>query len=337
MLTLPDRIESLAWTLAARTHSDFFSSRSAVAHWFQGSRAVSDCEISDQVHKTLSRVRCPDPDALPEFKSLCTAWLTSHRSNCIKGLDDFVVNYSTGTTQAFDHFYLRHRHRRFRVFTGEYFYHLRTWIANAQPWCWIDHANPLVEGDALIISVPFCDTGSMHPQWPYMLETCDKLGIPVLVDCCYWGISHDVELALDHECIDTVAFSLSKSMPVAGLRIGMRYIRPNTCDGQQIYDRINYNNQLGARVAVDIMKNFACDRVVDRYIHHYAAICQHLDLTPGQSVIFALGDEQWQQYNRSLLLREFDLDLDPEMFANRICVTSLLEHWDIFQQVVNEN
>lgn len=334
---LPNLVQSLAWTLAAQKHSDFFSSRSAVAHWFQGSRAIADPEVLETVHEILQHTCVPDPDALPEFKSTCTKWLTDHCTNSIKGLENFSVNFSAGTSQAFDHFYLRHRQRRFRVLTGEYFYHLRSWISNDLPWCFIDDANPLTENDALVISVPFCDTGSMHPEWPHILTACDKMGIPVLVDCCYWGISHDVDIDLNHPCIDTVAFSLSKSMPVAGLRIGMRYVRSDIHDGQQIYDRINYNNQLSARVAVGIMQNFTCDHMVDKYIHRYAEICRYLDLVPGQSVIFALGDERWRQYNRSLLLKEFDLDFDADMFANRICVTSLLEQWDIFQQVINEN
>lgn len=337
MSTLCDRAQNLAWTIAARQHGDFFGSRGAVAHLFQGSRAPADDDVTAVVSDSLTRTRVPDRQVLPLFKSMCTSWIAQHATNSVQGLDQFEVHFSAGTSQAFDHFYLRHRHRRFRMLIGEYFYHVRAWQAHNLDWSWIADQDPLAPNDALVISVPFCDTGSVHAAWPGILDICNELGIPVLVDCCYWSISHSVVLDVNHPCVDTVTFSMSKAFPVADLRIGMRYVRPGTVDGQQIYDRINYNNSVSARVGIDIMQNFRSDHTVQVHWDRYREICQQLGLEPGQSVIFAVGDQSWQQYNRSLLLQQFDLDLDPDLFVNRICVTSILDNWDIFQRVAYEN
>lgn len=334
---LCERAQQLAWTIAARNTADFWQCRSQVGHLFQGSRAIADSAVLQTVEHVLAKTRVPDTAALPEFKQIATPWLVSHGTNRVTGLDQFCVNFSAGTTQAFDHFYLSHRHRRFRCLVGEYFYHVRSWISHEFSWSWITDVDSLQPGDAMVVSVPFCDTGSAPQQLEELLEQCDLMDIPVLLDCCYWGISSGINLNLDHPCIDTVTFGLSKSFPVAGLRIGMRYVRPGHSDGQQIYDRINYNNQVSARVGVGIMQQFACDHTVNQYIRQQQEICEYLDITASQSVLFAVGDASWNQYNRALLLQDFDLDFDPAMFVNRICLVPLLENWDAFEQVRYEN
>jgi hypothetical protein len=49
--------------------------------------------------------------------------------NCITGIDSFdQVDYSQGTTESFDHFYIKHPQRRFRCFRGEYLYHQLVWM-----------------------------------------------------------------------------------------------------------------------------------------------------------------------------------------------------------------
>ena len=56
-----------------------------------------------------------------------------------------------------------------------------------------------------------------------VLDECDKLGVPVFVDCAYLVMARDIKFDFDRECIEGISFSLSKGFYGAEhLRIGMR-------------------------------------------------------------------------------------------------------------------
>lgn len=334
MLTLH---KQLAWMIAIRDVSDFYQSRDQVQHLYQGSRAIRDELILHKVNHALGRNTWQHADNLRYFKQDFALWLQEHSSNRITGLEQYQPTISAGTTQAFDSFYFRHRARRFRCFVGEYFYHLKTWISNDVNWSFVTDSDPLVAGDALVISAPFCDTGSMHPDFDSAIAHCNKQGIPVLVDACYYVISGGVELDVTAECIDTVAFSLSKAFPVANLRIGMRYTRSNVFDGQSLHDAINYNNTLSAQIGNLLIRNYGSDYIYNHYREQQLEFCSTVGIEPSDSVLFAVGDYNWNEYNRSNLLQQYQLTLDPTLFANRICLTPVFENWDLFELLKNEN
>lgn len=271
-------------------------------------------------------------DYLKEFENSFSSWLLAHSTNKIKGLEHYVPSFSTGTTQAFDSFYLRHRQRRFRCFVGEYFYHLKNWIANDIEWHFITEQDPISANDAVVISTPFCDTGSEHHQLTALLDSCEQLAVPVLVDSAYYVISGDVELNLDYQCVDTVCFSLSKAFPVAQLRIGLRYTRADIFDGQSLHSSINYNHNLSAYIGLEIMQKFGSDYIANRYRDQQQEICQLLPgLSASKCSIFAVGDNTWDSYSRANLLNEYQLDFSPSLFANRICLNAIYENWDIWK------
>ena len=323
--------------IAARDGTDFYQARDQVRYLYQGSRAIRDELIMHKVNHALTRNTWQNLDNLTYFKQDFAPWLQEHGSNRIMGLEQYQPNFSTGTTQAFDSFYFRHRAKRFRCFVGEYFYHLKTWLSNDVDWSFVTEADPLCAGDALVISAPFCDTGSMHPDFDAMAAQCNRLNIPVLVDACYYVISGGVELDVSHQCIDTVAFSLSKAFPVANLRIGMRYTRDTVFDGQSLHDSINYNNTLSAQVGNALIRNYSSDYIYNHYREQQLEFCNTVGLTASDSVLFAVGNHDWHEYNRSNLLQQYQLSLDPDLFANRISLTPVFENWDLFELLKNEN
>jgi hypothetical protein len=328
--------KQLAWAIAAREQLDFYQCRDQVQHLYQGSRAVRSDLINFKVDQTLLKNTWRHHSHLDYFKQDFAPWLQEHSSNRISGLEQYQPNFSAGTTQAFDSFYFRHRTRRFRCFVGEYFYHLKTWLSNDVAWSFITDHDPLVVGDALVISAPFCDTGGMHPDFDAVIAHCNHVGIPVLVDACYYVISGGVELDVSAECIDTVAFSLSKAFPVANLRIGMRYTR-NTFDGQSLHDAINYNNTLSAQIGSLLIRNHGSDYIYNHYREQQLEFCNAVGLVASDSVLFAVGDRSWNEYNRSNLLQQYQLTFDPDLFVNRICLTPVFENWDLFELLKNEN
>jgi hypothetical protein len=337
---LLDRATQLSWAIATCEQTDFFSIRDQVRFVLQGSRAVEPPEFCDYIREIFSLDLLQDglnrPQNLNDFVHSMPEWIFQNSVNKITGLDQYQADFSSGTTQSFDSFYYRYRSRRMRCFVGEYFYHLKTWISNNTPWSMISDADPLTAGDALVVSLPFCDTGTQLENFDQVLEKCNQLGIPVLVDCCYYFISRGVSADLSADCIDTVTFSLSKAFTVARLRIGVRFTKPDIFDGQKLHHSTHYNNSLSAWVGLKIIQKFSSDYIAKLYQEKQRQVCEYLGLTPSQSVIFAIGDADWNQYNRSGLLHTYKLDLDADQFQNRICLSAIYNHWDLFSHLQNE-
>jgi len=333
------KIRELAYLISASNSKNFFDARSTADYVFQGSRAVIDQEVTDFIKKIFDNDLLGNglnkSDNLFKFKNLFTNWLQTHRSSTILGLDQYQIDFSAGTTQSFDSFYIRHRTRKFRCYIGEYFYHLKTWTSNQLDWSFITDDAPISSNDAVVISMPFCDTGSSHPEYEQLISTCEKLNVPVLVDCCYYPISGGINIDVTSNCIDTVSFSLSKAFPIANLRIGIRYTR-DTFDGQKLHDTINYNNTLSAYIGTKIIDKFPSDYIYYKYIEKQQVVCDYFKLVPGHSVVFAVGDSDWDQYSRRNLLDVYQLHIDPSEFKNRVSLVSIFEHWNLFEEIKNE-
>ena len=117
-------IKELAWLLSSNTNKNFFSARDASRHLFQGSRAVKDTQVTEFINNLLDNELhlLTHNVYLEEFQTTFFNWV----KGSTLGLSLYNSNFSNGTTQAFDSFYLRHSNKRFRCFVGEYFYHLKS-------------------------------------------------------------------------------------------------------------------------------------------------------------------------------------------------------------------
>jgi hypothetical protein len=223
-------------------------------------------------------------------------WINSSKNHSISGLDNFkYAVYSNGTTEGFEKFYWNNQHRKFRCFKGEYLYHKLAW--RDWNWSFIEDGN-LNQNDAVVISLPFADTGCKHDQMNFVLNECDKLGIPVLIDACYFGISGGIEYNFNHRCITDITFSLSKVFPVAHARIGLRLTKEDTDDLLLVYHKHSYNNRIGAQLGIHLMEKFSSDYIYNKYRSKQLYFCKALDVRPSDTVILGIGDEKWNQYNR---------------------------------------
>ncbi len=291
----------------------------------QGSRAVPDVDVNSTVIQAIATYA-----NLPVTSEHLDTFVHGFKHWTGLCLDNFDADYSAGCTQSFDSFYLRYRDKKFRCLVGEYFYHLKTWESNNINWSFIDADNPLQTGDALVISYPFCDTGNFFNT--SILEECCAKDIPVLIDMCYYPLTSGCAFDFDYECIDTVAFSLSKVFPVANYRIGVRYTRKDIHDGQKLHHSINYNNMLSAFIGSKLIEKYNVTHIYNTYNSKQKEACEFLNLTPSDSVLFAVGDEDWNTYSRHNLLDAYQLDFDAKMFCNRICLIPVYEHWNLFER-----
>jgi hypothetical protein len=226
------------------------------------------------------------------------SWIQSTKLSTIKGLGDFQHSVlSLGTTETFDKFYMKHHAKRFRCFRGEYMYHQLAWRNSWPDWQYLED-DALRENDAVVISLPFADTGNEHEQYTWLMEQCTRLGIPVLIDCAYYGISSDITYDFTWPCITDIAFSLSKYFPVAHARIGMRLTRVNDDDPLFVYQYRSYNNKYGARLGEYFMDLYTPDYLVETYRHKQIEFSRILGVRPSKTILFGIGDDRWSEYNR---------------------------------------
>lgn len=315
-------------------HKPFPQCRNDSKNLLQGSGAIADTDTLQFLNSLDLKLQYNNYSILQEFTSTCYKWLNSGSIKII-GLENYDVDYSNGTTQSFDSFYFRHHNRRFRCLVGEYFYHLKSWICGNINWQWITSDQPLQRGDALVLSIPFCDTGNMF-DYHELLEQCNQLNIPVLLDCCYISLTQNTTIDCNYNCIDTISYSLSKTFPVAHYRIGIRFTKPQIFDGQKLHHSINYNNILGAAIGNEFIKKFTVDYIHKKYYDKQKIACEFFNLEPSDSILFATGDESWSHYSRQTLLDAYKLEFEPTMFANRICLRAVYENWNKFLEFKNE-
>jgi len=262
---------------------------------FGESTAINDAEALAVIGQVVLDLSI---DSTTEFCEQYKNWITTSTANTVQGLEQFpFACYSNGTTEAFDKFYIKNRNRRFRCFRGEYVYHRLVWRNSWPNWIWLDD-ECLDPNDAVVISLPFSDTGGKHHLHEALLEQCNEKGIPVLVDCAYFGICKDIDFNFNHPCITDITFSLSKVFPVAYARIGMRLTRTDDDDGLFVTNKIRYTNRFGPQLGLALLSKFGPDYIFKKYRQRQIELCLEHKVTPSNSVLFGIGDTKWQEYNR---------------------------------------
>lgn len=255
-----------------------------------------------------------------EYKFLWRHWIGNSANKQLIGLDNFLYcDHVNGTVQTFDNFVLRHCHNKtITVLPGEFQYH--KCIAQSVPFEVIDPQKLIEESTsnhrALIVSLPFSDTGDKHAMFDLLMTHCENYNIPVCLDIAYWGIGKNIMLDLNkYAMIQEVTCSLSK--PFAGLdtyRIGVRFTRNYCNDGVSMINEMGMINKHSISMGMHFMNNFSADWNWQYFGKKYDHIVQQLDLVKTNTVIFALGDEnRFANYNRGLA------------HNYRVCVSNYLE------------
>jgi len=223
--------------------------------------------------------------------------------------------FTHGTTESFSHFYIRFNNKRLRLAKGEYFYHQMTKsLYYSNRFAWLEDEE-LAEGDALVISAPFSDTCEIYPNLEEILTECDDKNIPVLLDLAYINLAINIEINLNHPCIEYIVSSLSKVFPLENHRIGIRLQKTMFEDPLYVINETNYNylNMLSIYVGNEMMKHFEPDYIYKKYRQKQLEFCNNLDLTPTSCVYFGIDkNNRYPEYNRG---RKF----------NRLCFSRI---WD---------
>ena len=279
----------------------------------RGAKPIVDNSVRELIESLNSSTDLYNENIQQEFTENFYNWIASSELNSVKGLDDFVNRkLVAGTAQAFDHFYWRHKDRRFRFFEGEFMYHSAV-LKHGGSWEYITEEVPVMPGDAVVISVPFSDYGTVHPELEIILEMCETSGVPVLLDFAYFPCTKNIELDLDkYFCVTTVTFSISKAFYGAEfLRVGMRLERFETDDGIDVFNSVEMVNRVSLSIANELIKKYSVDYNWLTHKDAYYQVCAEKDLKTTDCIMFGLGGEEYADYNRGTEV-------------NRVCISELI-------------
>ena len=173
----------------------------------------------------------------------------------------------------------------------------------------------LKENHSVILTVPYYDSGGIHPQTDELLDKCHELKIPVIIDSAYMIIANKIEFNFDRDCIESVCFSLSKGFYGAEkLRIGLRLSKKFTDDGIEVFNLMEMVNMVGVYVGHQIIKYFPHDYNVNTFRSRQSDFCYSMNLKRSNCVIFGLADKDDPKY------KEHDRGTD----FRRVCLSPLL-------------
>lgn len=234
--------------------------------------------------------------------------------NKLVGLDKFKsLAFSLGTTQSFDVFTLSNQNRKLVNFKGDYVYHSIIQRTQYGLTNTISHVDEIQKDYCLVISCPFADTGEEHPQMSAILDRCDELKVPVLLDMAYVNISEGINIDLQHDCIQAITTSLSKVFPLGYVRVGMRMAKQKTDDPIDMITSVDWVNKLGIGIANHLFTDYDSNYITNKYKKQQLKMCKDLDILPSKSVIFGVDcNNKFDEYNRG-----YD--------TNRLC---LAKHFD---------
>lgn len=264
---------------------------------FSSAFAIMDPDTLKVLREPLDASVVHSESIITEYLNAYEEWIRSSTNNSIIGLDHFKIKaYSNGTSEAFDKFYMKHRLRRFRCYKGEYVYHKLAWRDNYD-WAYLEDA-PLHKNDAVVISLPFADTGNKHVDYHTLMRKCTELNVPVLVDCAYFGVCRTIDFDFAYSCISDITFSLSKIFPLAHARVGIRFTKVDDDDTLLVYHKVNYNNKIGAYLGIKFIEKFSPDYIPNKYIGKQFDYCAQVGVEPSNTVLFGIGGDKWKKYNR---------------------------------------
>lgn len=270
---------------------------------FGGAYSVYDQRLIKERNKIIidfAKNNYKNEDVKQEYFYVYKRWMNSN--NNLLGLSEFKEScFTQGTTEAFYQFYTRYRHKRLRLAHGEYFFHQmmsQLWFKNSFKWLEEDE---IKEGDVLLISVPFSDTGNTPNNLEEILLDCDKKKVPVMLDLAYINLATNFEINLNHPSIEYVVTSLSKVFPVQLHRIGLRLQRQKFEDQIYVVNEYNHNyiNILSIYLGLKMMQSFPSDWTYSKYRDLQIQMCEKYDLTISPCVYFGIDNKnKYSEYNR---------------------------------------
>ena len=295
-------IRSIAWalSLASATNdldvpgeyiwafpnsSKFNDVRARSRSIFSSGNSIKDPEIIAYIQTLNLSEFLLDPWSVSKFETDFPSWIKSCNNYKLNNFELMkYIGFSAGTQESFLNFYLMNSKKRFRVFKGDYWWHMDIWTKTGIAWEYIEN-DDIHSGDVCICSYPFALIGDKHPHFDWLIDECNKKNVDLLVDFIYLPNSTNaVDIDLSADCIKEITFSFSKTFPVQCAKIAVRMLKNKPQDPMQMSNDENICNRLSAGLAHKIIQKFPVDFMVKKYRDKQIYWCNKLGLTPTKVV-----------------------------------------------------
>lgn len=272
-------------------NSSFYEIRSRSKSIFSSGNAIKDKTVIDFVQNLHLSKHLLNPWIVNQFQEEFVSWVKSGSRYHLKNLDLFkYVGFSQGTQESFLNWYMMNKNKRFRVFRGDYWWHMEIWSKANFNWAYIED-DLIDKNDVCVCSYPFALSGDKHPKFDWLVDHCEKTGASLLVDFIYLPNSNfAVDIDLSADCIKEITFSLSKTFPVQSAKIAVRMTKTKPSDPMQMSNDENICNRLSSGLALELIQKFPIDYMVQKYQDKQVYWCSKLGLTPSRVVHFGIGN-----------------------------------------------
>jgi hypothetical protein len=303
------QVRSIAWALSVASARDqldipgeytwafpqtdlFADVRHRSQSIFSSGNSIKDPEIIAYIQSQNISHHMQDPWIVEKFEQRFPDWIQTGTRYKLKNFDLFqYVGFSAGTQESFINFYLMNKDCRFRVFRGDYWWHMDIWSKANINWAYIED-DDIRANDVCVCSCPFALTGSKHQAFDWLVDRCNQLGVKLLVDFIYLPNSNNaIDIDLSADCIQEITFSLSKTFPLQCAKVAVRMCKTKPQDPMQMSNDENICNRLSAGLALSVIDKFAVDYNVTKYLDRQSYWCNKLGLTPTPVIHFGLGND----------------------------------------------
>lgn len=229
---------------------------------------------------------------MKKFEDDFISWIKSGTNYKLRNFELMkYIGFSAGTQESFLNYYLMNSKKRFRVFKGDYWWHMDIWTKTGLQWAYIED-DDIKPNDVCLCSYPFALIGDKHPQFDWLVNECNRQNVSLLVDFIYLPNSMNaVDIDLSADCIKEITFSFSKTFPVQCAKIAVRMCKEKPDDPMQMSNDENICNRLSAGLAHKIIQNFPINYMVEKYKDKQTYWCNKLGLKQTKVVHFGLGED----------------------------------------------
>jgi hypothetical protein len=236
-------------------------------------------------------------DVIDRFINTFTAHLQASQRNDLSGFESYKrVDICSGCTQYIDDLYMKND--QIQVLENEYSYHER--LNPKLDYVNVDTLRPNVP---LIVSLPFCRDGKVHPDMDSILEIALQRNIPVHVDGAWIPCAKDIKFDFSHPAVHSFAISMSKGYGTSGWnRIGLRWTREFAIDSITLLTDFYQHTAYPIAIANYILEHITPDHLWDTHEENYYKVCKDFNLEPTQAIHVATQGPDWV-YGIAPLLR----------------------------------
>ena len=212
----------------------------------------------NQVRKVLDSLHMKNKGSSDELDDYHANWLNwTYRFSGVdkfsewafcNGIHDAIVNQVAYKSKTVNKFY---------YFNDDYMFY--TALLSPYTAECIHHTDleTIEENSYIIVSQPN-HTGSISTWFPELIKQCERTNSKIFLDCAFYGTSLET-MNVENPVIDCVAFSLSKSFLLGGIRAGILFgndIAPSLTIPISKLMNYNYYNINAVTVANAILPKF---------------------------------------------------------------------------------